>query len=69
MATIELLDGEWKEAEKEQAKYSEKERSQDRACLPWHVLLPLGNASTILMNTSVLRVLFQCLFPFDEELC
>lgn len=56
------------EAEKEQARNSEKGRSQGWGCLPWHVLLPFGNANTTLMNMSATRELSQCLFPFNQEL-
>ena len=67
MATMELLDKEGS-SEKGQARNSEKEGSQGWACLPWHVLLPFGNANTTLMNTSATREFSQHLFPFDQEL-
>ena len=56
------------ETQKEQARNSEKEHSQDSACLPWHVLLPFGNAITTLTNTSATREFSQHLFPFNQEL-
>lgn len=56
------------ETEKTQARNSEKEHSQGWACLPWHVLLPFGNANTTLMNTSATREFSQHLFPFNQEL-
>lgn len=68
MATMALLDEEGRRRRKEQARNSEKEHSQDGACLPWHVFLPFGNAITTQMNTSATREFSQHLFPFNQEL-
>lgn len=52
---------------KEQTRNSEKERSQDWACLPWHRPLPFGNTMTTLMNVSATRQFPQWLFPSHQK--
>lgn len=53
---------------KEHTRNSEKERSQDGACLPWHRPLLFGNTVTTLMNVSAARQLPQWLLPSHQKL-